>query len=200
MRKTEDRPHRRARAVIHVSAVSAPLRLCLFALVFLVCGLQGQVKASEEPCTAREEQRLQRSRSRVLPTKGSGWKCAPATGRFPARKVLQLRSPPSQAKSQAVVPEENAFRVLPWALWKTSAAGSAADMASDWPCLGTFCGRRERLHTTRQPRPKQLLEPARTGGAGPLRVLLVLPGQDKEIATPLASTRAPGQGLEPTGC
>lgn len=65
--------------------------------------------------------------------------------------------PPSQAKSQAVVPEENASRVLPLALWKTSAA-SAADMASDWPCLGTFCGRKERLHTTRQPRPEQLLE------------------------------------------
>lgn len=72
------------------------------------------------------------------------------TVRFPARKVPQPRSTPSRAKSQAV-PEENASRVLPRALRKTSPT-SADDMASDFlPCLGTSCGRRERVHTALRP-------------------------------------------------
>lgn len=94
----------------------------------------------------------------------------PVTRRFPAWKVPQPRSTPSRAKRQAV-PEENASRVLPRALRKTSPA-SADDMASDFlPCLGTSCGRRERVHTTPLPRRNSLWNlpsaPRLTGGAGP---------------------------------
>lgn len=152
----EDRPHSRAQAVIHFSDIFAPLLFCLFAFYFLVCGLQGQVKASEEPTTNSYNATPAPPRWRCNPRRSPDGSERPRPEGSP-RGRFRLWSPPSQAKSQAVVPEENASRVLPLALWKTSAA-SAADMASDWPCLGTFCGRKERLHTTRQPRPEQLLE------------------------------------------
>lgn len=107
--------------------------------------------------------------------------------------------PPSQAMSQAV-PAENASRVLPRALWKTSAA-STADMASDWPCLDTFCGRRESDSPLSSPAWSSFWDlPSRRagpGGAGPLRVLLVLPGRTGQLPPLLGSTR--GQGPTRTG-
>lgn len=193
MKKTEDRPHSSAQGVIHFSVLSARLLFCLFALFFwlVVCKVRSR---PTKPRTAREEQLLQRSAVPCATYEGSGWKCAPETGRFRARKVLQLWSPPSRVKSQAVVPEENASRVLPRALWKTSAA-PAADMASDWPCLGTFCGRRKRLYTTRLPRLEQFLEPAlgsgRDGQGGAAPGAASTAWASKEIATPLGSTGAP---------
>lgn len=192
MRKTEDRPHSSAQGVIHFCHLR-PTSVLFVCFVFLVCCLQGQVKANEAQ-TAREEQLLQRSAVPCATHEGYGWKCAPETGRFRARKVLHLWSPLSRVKSQAVVPEENASRVLPRALWKTSAA-PAADMASDWPCLGTFCGRRKRLYTTRQPRLEQFLEPAlgseRDGRGGAAPGAASTAWASKEIATPLGSTGAP---------
>lgn len=70
----EDRPHSRAQAVIHFSDIFAPLLFCLFAFYFLVCGLQGQVKASEEPTTNSYNATPAPAPVAVQPTKGSGWK------------------------------------------------------------------------------------------------------------------------------
>lgn len=105
---------------------------------------------SEEPQTLGRRNSYRRPLVPCATGEGVPLEAWPVTGRFPARKVPQPRSTPSREKSQAV-PEENASRVLPRALRKTSPA-SADDMARDFlPCLGTSCGRRERVHTTLRP-------------------------------------------------
>lgn len=121
---------------------------------------------------------------RVQALKGSGGRRAqaaqvpPAGGRFRSPEVI-----PSPGAGRAV-PEGNASRVLPRALWKTPLA-SAVDMASEsglarGPCVGRRSAS-PRSPTVRPGLPRSARRPllgAGWGGWGrPLGAPLVLPGR-----------------------
>lgn len=170
LRKSENWSHRRAQAIIHFSASSARLPcfvLCCVVL-FVVCKVGSRPVKNQHP--------------RGIHT------LVPGAVRNPRRGPVGSARPPPEGSprgrfcsSGVPFPRQRAKQYLrkkrpgscPGLCGKHPPPPKPTWRAAFWPCQGTFCGRRKRLHTARQPRLKPFLEPAlsstrdRQGGAAP---------------------------------
>lgn len=200
MRKREDRPHSRAQALIHFSAISA-LLVCLFAffffsLLFARSG-QGQGRTHHHeggttpttvPGALCNPRRGPAGSARPRP-EGSlrGRFCSsgvPLPGRRAKQQYLRKTRPGSCPGLFGKHPPPPQLTWRATGLARARSVGGGSDSTTPppgRPAWNSFWNLPSAI--------------GGTGGAGPLWVLLVLPGPDKELATPLGSCVWSGSNL-----